>query len=315
VGRLIVRRLISVPPVLLVVSFAVFLLLELVPGNPAVTLAGGASATPAQIARVRRQLHLNDPVLVQYWHWLWGVLHLNFGKSLATGLPVSTQLASRFPVTLSLVVAASVVAIVIGVPLGVASGLRPHSVIDAGARAISSVGVAMPNFWLAVILVSAFAVQVKLFPSSGFTQPTSSFAQWARDIVLPALALGIAVAAALARQLRGAIVDVMDAPYVRTAWAKGITRSRVVSRHVLKNAAMPAITVLGLQIGYLLGGAVIIEQIFAIPGLGTYMLQGITDHDLPVVQGVALLFVLFQMGMSLLVDLSYGYLNPKVRVA
>lgn len=314
-GRLIVRRLISVPPVLLVVSFAVFLLLELVPGDPAVTLAGGASATPAQIARVRRQLHLNDPVLVQYWHWLWGVLHLNFGKSLATGLPVSTQLASRFPVTLSLVIAASVLAIVIGVPLGIASGLRPHGVIDGGARVISSVGVAMPNFWLAVILVSAFAVQVRLFPSSGFTQPTSSFGQWAREIVLPALALGIAVAAALARQLRGAIVDVMDAAYVRTAWAKGITRSEVMSRHVLKNAAMPAITVLGLQIGYLLGGAVIIEQIFSIPGLGTYMLQGITDHDLPVVQGVALLFVLFQMGMSLLVDISYGYLNPKVRVA
>jgi peptide/nickel transport system permease protein len=294
VGRLIVRRLISVPPVLLVVSFAVFLLLELVPGDPAVTLAGGASATPAQIARVRRQLHLNDPVLVQYWHWLWGVLHLNFGNSLATGLPVSTQLASRFPVTLS---------------------LRPHGVIDGGARVISSVGVAMPNFWLAVILVSAFAVQVRLFPSSGFTQPTSSLGQWARDIVLPASALGIAVAAALARQLRGAIVDVMDAAYVRTAWAKGITRSGVMCGHVLKNAAMPAITVLGLQIGYLLGGAVIIEQIFSIPGLGTYMLQGITDHDLPVVQGVALLFVLFQMGMSLLVDISYGYLNPKVRVA
>ena len=314
-GRLIVRRLVSVPPVLLVVSFAVFMLLELVPGNPAVTLAGGASATPAQIARVTQQLHLNEPVLEQYWHWLWGVLHLNFGTSLATGLPVSTQLASRFPVTLSLVIAASAVAIVVGVPLGIASGLRPNGAVDGGARVISSVGVAMPNFWLAVILVSVFAVKLKLFPSSGYTQPTSSFGQWAHDIVLPAVALGTAVAAALARQLRGAIVDVMDAAYVRTAWAKGISRSGVMYKHVLKNAAMPAVTVLGLQVGYLLGGAVIIEQIFSIPGLGTYMLQGITDHDLPVVQGVALLFVLFQMGMSLLVDISYGYLNPKVRVA
>ena len=309
------RRLLSVPPVLLVASFAVFLLSALVPGDPAVTLAGGANATPVQILRVRQELHLNEPVLVQYWHWLWGVLHLDFGTSLATGIPVSTELASRFPVTLSLVIAASVVAIVIGVPLGIASGLRPNSVVDGGARAISSFGVAMPNFWLAVILISVFAVQLKLFPSSGYTEPTVSFAQWARDIALPAVALGTAVAAALARQLRGAIVDVMDAAYVRTAWAKGVTRTGTMSKHVLKNAAMPAITVLGLQIGYLLGGAVIIEQIFSIPGLGTYMLQGITDHDLPVVQGVALLFVLFQMAMSLLVDISYGYLNPKVRVA
>ena len=224
---------------------------------------------------------------MQYWHWLWGVLHLNFGRSLITGVPVSTELAARFPVTLSLVAAASLAALVIGVPLGVASGLRPNSVVDSGARVASSVGVAVPNFWLALILVSAFAVQVKIFPPSGFTKPSVSFAEWACEITLPALALGVAVAAALARQLRGSIVEVMDAAYVRTAWAKGLTLPRVMSRHVVKNAAMPAITILGLQIGYLLGGAVIIEQIFSIPGLGTYMLQGITDHDLPVVQGVA----------------------------
>jgi peptide/nickel transport system permease protein len=152
-------------------------------------------------------------------------------------------------------------------------------------------------------------------PPTGYTAITASFTGWLKDIILPAVTLGLLVGATLARQLRASLIDVLDTPYVRTAWAKGGTRRSVLLRHGLKNASMPVVTVFGLQIGYLLGGAVIVEQIFSIPGLGTYMLNGITDHDLPVVQGVAIVFVLFQMAMSLLADISYGYLNPKVRVA
>ena len=314
-GKSILRRLLSVIPVLLIVSFAVFFLLALVPGDPAVTLAGGLSATPAEIARVRDQLNLNDPLIVQYWHWLSNALHGNLGTSLSTGQSVSSQIATRFPVTFGLVVASSIVSLIVGIPLGIISGIRPRGAIDSGARTFSTLGLAIPSFWLAIILVSVFAVHWKILPPTGYTAITTSFTGWLRDMILPAVTLGLLVGATLARQLRASLIDVLETPYVRTAWAKGGTRRAVLLRHGLKNASMPVVTVFGLQIGYLLGGAVIVEQIFSIPGLGTYMLSGITDHDLPVVQGVAIVFVLFQMAMSLIADISYGYLNPKVRVA
>jgi peptide/nickel transport system permease protein len=315
VGRSILRRLLSVIPVLLIVSFAVFFLLALVPGDPAVTLAGGLSATPAEIARVRAQLHLNDPLMVQYGRWLGNAIRGNLGTSLSTGQSVSHQIAVRFPITFGLVVASAIVSLIVGIPLGILSGIRPRGVVDGGARTFSTLGLAVPSFWLAIILVSIFAVHWRILPPTGYTAITTSFTGWLKDIILPAVTLGLLVGATLARQLRASLIDVLDTPYVRTAWAKGGTRRSVLLRHGLKNASMPVVTVFGLQIGYLLGGAVIVEQIFSIPGLGTYMLNGITDHDLPVVQGVAIIFVLFQMAMSLLADISYGYLNPKVRVA
>ena len=307
--------MLSIVPVLLIVSIGVFLLLALVPGDPAVTLAGGLSATPAEIAKVRAQLHLNDGLFVQYWHWLWSALHGNLGSSLSTGQPVTQQIAQRFPVTFGLIVASAIVSLIVGIPLGIISGVRPRGALDGGSRGFSTLGLAIPSFWLAIILVSIFAVHWKIFPPTGYTAISASFSEWLKDITLPAVTLGLAVAASLARQLRASMIDVLDTPYVRTAWAKGGTRRSVLVRHALKNASMPVVTIFGLQIGYLLGGAVIVEQIFSIPGLGTYMLSGITDKDLPVVQGVTLVFVLFQMAMSLLADVSYGYLNPKVRVA
>ncbi|HXN61449.1 MAG TPA: ABC transporter permease [Acidimicrobiales bacterium] len=314
-GRLVLRRLLALVPVLLIVSFAVFFLLALVPGNPAITLAGGVTATPAQIAHVTAQLHLNDPLLVQYGRWLGNALHGNLGTSISTGQPVTQQIEQRFPVTFGLVVASAIVSLVVGIPVGLISGIRPQGVVDGGARTFTTLGLAVPSFWLAVLLVSIFAVHWHVFPPTGYTSISTSFTSWLRDITLPAITLGVLVGATLARQLRASLIDTLDTPYIRTAWAKGGTRRTVLFRHGLKNAAMPVVTVFGIQIGYLLGGAVIIEQIFALPGLGPYMLSGITDHDLPVVQGVAVVFVLFQMAMSLLVDISYGYLNPKVRVS
>ncbi len=309
------RRLLALVPVLLIVSFAVFFLLALVPGNPAITLAGGVTATPAQIAHVTAQLHLDDPLLVQYGRWLGNALHGNLGTSISTGQPVTQQIEQRFPVTFGLVVASAIVSLVVGIPVGLISGIRPQGVVDGGARTFTTLGLAVPSFWLAVLLVSIFAVHWHVFPPTGYTSISTSFTGWLRDITLPAITLGVLVGATLARQLRASLIDTLDTPYIRTAWAKGGTRRTVLFRHGLKNAAMPVVTVFGIQIGYLLGGAVIIEQIFALPGLGPYMLSGITDHDLPVVQGVAVVFVLFQMAMSLLVDISYGYLNPKVRVS
>ena len=313
--RIVIQRLLLAIPVLLVVSFAVFMLLSLVPGDPAVTLAGGQNATPEAIAQIREQLHLNDPLLVQYARWLGGVLQFHLGNSILTGQSISSSIEQRFPVTFGLTVAATLVAVIVGVPLGIVSGLSPGRFVDGGVRGLASLGLAVPNFWLAVMLVSLFGVRYHWFPTSGYVSWSDSPTGWVRSITLPAIALGLALAANLARQLRLSLIEVMDSNYIRTAWAKGAGTGRIVVRHALKNASIPTVTVLGVQVGYLLGGTVIIEQIFSLPGLGSYMIQAIDSKDLPVVQGVVLVFALFQIAMSLLVDISYGYLNPKVRVA
>lgn len=311
---LIARRLAALVPILLLVSFGVFLLVSLVPGDAAVTLAGGENATPESIAHVRAELHLNEPIVDQYGRWVSHAARLDFGKSLEDGASVSRALRSRIPVTLGLVIAATIVSLLVGVPLGIVSGLRPGGGADRASRLTASLGVAIPNFWLAVVLVAVFAVHYHLLPPSGYVAVTDSLTGWVRHMALPAIALGLASAAALARQLRAELVDVLDATYIRTAWAKGAGARLVVGKHALKNAAIPAVTILGLQIGYLLGGAVIVEQIFALPGLGTYFIRGVLSSDLPVIQGVTVVFVLGQLVMSLLVDMSYGLLNPKVRV-
>lgn len=313
--RLIIHRLVVTIPVLLIVSFAVYMLLALLPGDPAVVLAGGPNATPEAIAEIRERLHLNDPVILQYLRWLGDVVQLDLGESLLTGRSISEAIGQRLPVTLGLTFAASVVAMLIGVPLGIISGLFPGRAVDGIVRTISSAGLAIPSFWLAVMMVSVFAVQLRWLPPTGYVPFAESPGGWARAVTLPAIALGVALAASVARQLRRSLIEVMESNYIRTAWAKGAGTGRVVVGHALKNAAIPAVTVVGVQIGYLLGGAVIIEQIFSLPGLGSYMIQAIYATDLPVVQGVVLIFVLFQLGMSLLVDISYGSLNPKVRVA
>ena len=308
------RRLAAVIPILVLVSFGVFLLVSLVPGDAAVTLAGGQNATPDSIAQVRSELHLNDPLVTQYRRWVSHAVRLDFGQSIEDRTSVTHELRSRFPVTLSLVAAATLISLLIGVPLGIISGLRPGGAADRLSRATVSLGVAVPNFWLAVVLVAVFAVHWRLLPPSGFTRITDSPLGWLRHILLPAIALGVASAASLARQLRSELIDVLDQSYIRTAWAKGARSRRVVGKHALKNAAIPAVTILGLQIGYLLGGAVIVEQIFSLPGLGTYFIRGVLSSDVPVIQGVTVLFVLVQLVMSLAVDVAYGALNPKVRV-
>ena len=310
---LIGRRLLSYIPILFIVSIGVFMLTSLIPGDAAITIAGGPNATPEAIAAVRDKLRLDQPVLVQYWYWLSDAVRLNFGESQFSGVPVMESIWNRLPVTLSLVAAAVVVALVVGVPLGIVAGVRPGGVMDRINRLTSSLGVGVPNFWLATLLILLFAVTLKWLPPSGFVSFTVSPLGWAKSVILPAVAMGFFLAAELSRQLRAGLIAQLNANYVRTLWAKGGTRQRVIGRHALRNAASPAITVLGVQIGTLLGGTVIIEQIFSIPGLGSYLLDGITGQDLPIIQGVTMMFVLFQMTMSLIVDVSYGLLNPKVR--
>jgi peptide/nickel transport system permease protein len=314
VGALIGRRLLALIPILLLVSFATFMLVALFPGDAALTLAGGQNARPQDVARIQRELHLDEPVLEQYGHWLGNAVQLDLGRSVFSHAPVINEIGDRLPVTLSIVVAAMFVGLLLGIPLGLAAGLRPSGPIDHSSRAAASVGLAVPSFWLAVELIALFAVARRWFPPSGWIRVEDDFSGWLDHVAMPAVALGVASAASIARQLRAELIDVLDTNYVRTAWAKGGRARLVVAKHALKNASIPAVTVIGLQAGFLLGGTVVVEQIFGIPGLGTYFTTGALAQDIPVIQGSVLVFAIAQVVISLLVDITYGLLNPKVRV-
>lgn len=318
-AQLIGRRLLLLVPTLLLVTFGVFSLITLVPGDPATFLAGGANASPERIEEVRDQLGLNDPFLEQYGRWLADAVRLDFGESLVSGQSVTDDIRFRLPVTLSIVAGALVVGLVLGVPIGLISGARQGGLTDRVLLTLTSVGLAVPNFVLAILLVNYLAIERNWFDAVGFTRLTSDdglrVVEWLKSLALPSLALGIGVAARLARQVRAGVVDVLDEPYVRTAWAKGCPPHTVIAKHVFKNAAMPTVTVFGLIVGGMIGGTVIIEAIFASPGVGEYLVRAIVNSDLPVIQGVAVMFVLAFALINLVVDIVYGWLNPKVQVS
>ncbi|HEY6532166.1 MAG TPA: ABC transporter permease [Acidimicrobiales bacterium] len=317
--QLVGRRLLLLIPTLILVTFGVFMLITLVPGDPATTLAGGENATPEQIEKVRTQLGLDDPLVVQYGRWVSDAVRLDFGESLTSGQDVTSEIQRRLPVTLSIVVGSIVIGLLIGIPLGLLAGARQGGWIDRFLLALTSIGLAIPNFVLAILFINVFAVNLGWVNPIGFDnlvgedglQPGA----WLKSLALPALALGIGVAARLARQVRTGVVDTMNEPYIRTAWAKGCSPRTVVGKHVFKNAAMPTVTVAGLLIGGLIGGTVIIESIFSANGVGQYLVNGINAGDLPVIQGVVVMFVLAFAIINIAVDIMYGWLNPKVQVS
>lgn len=308
------RRLLALVPLLLVVSLAVFSLIYLVPGDAARTLAGGEFASQEQVDAIRDRLGLDDPLLVQYGRWLGDAVQFEFGESLNSKVPVTDELSSRFPTTFSLILGATAFALLVGLPAGIAAGLRPGSWIDKFVTAGVSVGISLPSFWLGLMLAVLFAVEFKLLPSRGYVPFTESPWEWFQHLIMPSIALGTVMAATLARQLRGALGDVLQADYVRTARSKGLSRVRVVGKHALKNAAMPAVTIVGLQIGYLFGGAVIVEQIFALPGVGTKMIEALFEQDIPLIQGFVMAMAVLVVATNFVVDAIYGYVNPKVRM-
>ena len=315
---LIGRRLLLLIPTLLLVTFGVFSLTALVPGDAATQLAGGENASPERIAEVRQELGLDDQFFVQYLNWLSDAIRLDFGNSLVTGTSVSDEIVNRLPVTLSIALGAVVVGLVLGVPTGIVAGARQGGAVDRILLGLTSVGLSIPNFVLAILLVNWFAVTLGWFDAVGFTRLTSpdglQIGGWLKSLALPAIALGVGFGARLARQVRAGVVDTLGAAYVRTAWAKGCGPVTVVGKHVFKNAAIPTVTVIGLLIGGMIGGTVIIEAIFAIPGIGDYMVKSILNTDVPVIQGVTVMFVLAFAVINIAVDLLYGWLNPKVQV-
>ncbi|TVS16453.1 MAG: ABC transporter permease [Gammaproteobacteria bacterium] len=308
----ILQRLLALVPLLFIVSLLVFSLVLIIPGDPAYMLAG-EDATPEEIAAIRTDMGLDDPALVQYARWTAGVLRGDLGTSLFSDQPVLEVLLERLPVTISLAAAAIVFSLLISIPAGVIAGTRPGSVADRVVTLGASTGLAIPNFWLGLMLILIFAIWNGWLPATGYVPLSESPAAWLRHILLPAFTLGLSAAAILTRQLRGAMIDVMNQDYIRTARAKGLAWRFVVLKHGLKNAAIPMVTILGLQANYLLGGTVIVEQIFGMPGLGQLAVASVFTRDLPMIQGVVVMAVFVAVFVNLLVDISYGWFNPKVR--
>ena len=300
-------RLASLLPVLLGLSVITFGLMGLVPGDPAEILARqgrDVEPTPAQIEATRRALGLDQPLPVQYARWLGRVLRGDLGVSARTGEPVWVELRDRFPATLELALAGLAVGILIALPVGILAAVWRGTIVDGLSRFLALLGAAVPSFWLGAMLILLFAVRLRWLPAMG----RGSLAQ----IALPALALGVSASAVLMRLTRASLLETLRQDYVRTARAKGLRERLVVLRHALKPAMLPVITIVGLQFGNLLGGALVIETIFAWPGLGQFMMTSIRARDLPVIQGFTLMMGLVFVGANLAVDVAYRWLDPRI---
>lgn len=301
-------------PILVLASFLVFGLVLLVPGDPAITLAGD-NATEEQIQVIRDRLGLDDPIHVQYGRWVSDAVRGDLGDSLFSGRSVTKSIGERLPVTVSLAAVSVLIALMIAIPAGLLSATRRGTWLDTTATVGASLGLAMPSFWLGAVLALIFALRLGWLPATGYVPITENPFEWFRHLILPGLTLGTSAAAETTRQLRASLGDVLQQDYVRTARAVGLRSRVVVLKHGMKNAAMPVVTVLGFQVAFLLGGSVIVEQLFALPGLGGLAIRAVLDRDLPVIQGVVLFTTALVVSINLLVDLMYGWLNPKVRAA
>jgi ABC-type dipeptide/oligopeptide/nickel transport system permease component len=314
VKRYVAHRLLLLLPVLGGVSIIIFMVLHLAPGDPAEVMLG-AQATPEDLARLRAELGLNDPLPVQYTRWLGHVLRGDLGRSLWTKRPVLVEVVERFRATLLLTGAGLLISTAAGITLGVASAVRPNSLLDRTSAVASLFGASMPVFWLGIVLMVVFSLWLGWLPASGMVAPYGGgdAGDLLAHLVLPAVTLAAASTTIVARLTRSAMLEVLGQDYVRTARAKGLVERRVVLRHGLRNALIPVVTVVGLQVGYLLGGAVLTETVFAWPGVGTLMVQGILARDLPLVQGCVLVVALTFVLVNLAVDLLYVWLDPRIR--
>ena len=311
--RLIIRRIAIAIPLLFVVSALTFFLEWLAPGNAAETILG-SNGTPAQYAELTKQLGLNHPIWQQYWDWLSGVLHGNLGTSLFSGESVASAINSRLPVTLWLIAGGVVLAAVSGMSVGITVAVYGGK-LGQSLNVTSLFLFSIPSFWLGLLLVELFAVQYRIFPATGYVGLTSSVSEWFRSLVLPVIALGIGGMAVVALVTRDAMLDVLQRDFIRNLRANGVSSWSIIFKHGLKNAAIPVVTILGLLSVGLLSGTVAIENVFALPGLGSLAVSATTDHDTPVVQGITIYFALIVIAINLLLDIVYGWLNPRARAS
>jgi len=313
VVTLLGRRLLATIPLLFLVSLVVFALVHALPGDPAVLFLG-EEADPETLARFRVRLGLDRPLVAQYAAWLGRALRGDLGRSLRTNQPVAEAILERLPVTLELLVAALSVSLAIAIPMGIVSAVKRNSGVDLVSTVFALVGFAMPGFWLGIILIYVFALLLRWLPPSGWVPLPASVPQNLLSLVLPAFTLGTALAALVTRQLRSGMLEVLRQDYVRTAQAKGLSERQVVGKHALKNALISVVTVVGLQLGGLLGNTIITETLFALPGVGRLMIDAIFSRDFFVVQGVILFLAVGYVLSNLLVDVLYSYLDPRIRL-
>ncbi|HVB10410.1 MAG TPA: ABC transporter permease [Bacillota bacterium] len=313
-ARFLLRRVLLMVPILLIVAVMVFMLMHLIPGDPAVVILG-EMATPQTVAALRHELGLDQPLAWQFFGWLGQVVQGNLGRSLIDGTPVVKILSQRLPITLELGALAFASSAVIALPAGIVSAARRGSAADYGTTILALAGLSIPSFWLGIMLILFFAVQLHLLPAGGYVPFSRSPLQNLVSLILPALSVGVRTAAVMARQLRAALLEVFRADFIRTAEAKGVSRPGILFRHALKNALMPVVTVAGLELGGLLGGIVFTEVIFDIPGLGSLLVQSIMQRDYITLQGGVLVAALIVVTVNLLTDIAYSLIDPRIQLA
>ena len=313
-ARYVAQRIVVLVPTLFFVSVLIFSLQQLLPGDAALALAG-EEHDPAAVAAIRQKYHLDQPIAVQYGLWMGRVLRGDLGVSLRTRIPVTELIASKLPVTVELAVASMLIALAIGIPAGVLSAARQGTALDVAANAVALSGLSVPHFWLGIMLILLFAVRLGWLPASGYVAPWEDLARNLTAILMPAFVLGTGVAGVMMRHTRGAMLQTLSADYVRTARAKSVPERLVILKHALRNALIPVITLGAIEFGRLLSGAVLTEQIFAIPGFGKMLVDGVFNRDYAVVQGVVLVSAALYVLLNLLADVLYFLANPRLRGA
>ncbi len=308
----IIRRVLATIPVMAVVALFVFSLLYLAPGDPAAVIAGD-QATPDDVERIRASLGLDRPYLVRFGAWVWDIMHGDLGTSIFTNLPVSHMIAQRIEPTLSLMIVTLILAVSIAVPMGVVAAWKQGTTIDRAVMAFAVLGFSVPVFVVGYVLAYIFALELDWLPVQGYTPFNQGFFPWMENLILPAVALGGVYIALIARITRATMLEVLSQDYIRTARAKGAGQRSILFLHALKNAAVPIVTIIGIGIALLIGGAVVTESVFAIPGLGRLTVDAILRRDYPVIQGVVLLFSFVYVLVNLLIDLLYTLFDPRIR--
>ena len=309
----LLRRIATIVPTLVFVTILIFGLQQLLPGDPAVVLAG-EERDPNVVAYLRQKLHLDEPLPVRYGYWLKGVLHGDLGESLRMQKPVTALIAEKLPVTIELACLALVVALAIGIPAGIVSAVKRGTAWDYAANAVALWGLSTPNFWLGILLILLFSVTLGWLPASGYVSPFEDWRTNLASMIMPAFVLGNAIAAVLMRHTRSAMLQVLSSEYVRTARANGLAERNVILKHALRNALIPIITLGALELGTLLSGAVLTEQVFTIPGFGKLIVDAVFNRDYAVVQGVVLFTATAYIVLNLLADIAYMLANPRIRL-
>jgi len=313
-GKYVAKRLFGMIPVAFLITVIAFGLLYLLPGDPAMAILGEERVgNKAAYQALRTQLGLDDPIYVQYGRWLANLLHGDMGTSIRTNEPIADMVTRRLPVTIELGILAVLLGAAIALPTAVISAVRPGSKLDILGTLFAMGGVAMPSFWLGILLIFLLSLWLRLLPPSGYVSPLDDFGANFKMMIMPCVAMGTSLAAVIMRQARSALIEVLGEDYITTARSKGLKEQAVVGRHALKNALIPVVTVIGLQVGNILGGAVVTETIFAVPGVGRLLVDSISFRDYPVVQAAVLIMAVGVLFSSLATDLLYAYLDPKIR--